>query len=148
MEKIKEDKKVLDKNYDENRALLLKEFNEKNVTEFIVEDGKDSEISAITYDSTQIIYDKEKLKEKLPKDILNKITRKEFSVDVNKLRELKSKIDKNILKQIINIEKVIDTSLLDYLYETEQLDPASLKGCFDLKKTTFVKVTRRKKKSK
>lgn len=95
--------------------------------------------------SQRIIWDKDKLKKKLSKELYNKAVTKTYTLTdtqafMNYMKELGANPKK--IKKFILVDESVNEPALDNMYETGELTLEDVKGCFETKVSeAFVKLT-------
>lgn len=119
---------------------------EKDVEEYIVDDGQDKVLSALLYKRVSIKYDLEKLKRNLSKQKLKAVSDSFLTVEEQGLRDfLKAHPNlKDELKQFIRKQSFINEAKLESMFQAGIIDVKDLKDCYTTTATNVLKLQRKK----
>jgi len=92
-----------------------------------------------------LVFDFDKLKKKLDKNIYNKIVKKEYSISNMEglIKYLKScGVNPKKFSSYLSVKQVVDMKQIDNLQELGELNKSDLEGCYEVKElASYVKVT-------
>lgn len=135
--------KAYEEKYKQRKKELQDIIKTAGTNEFAVH-GKDGNIKVRYIESNKIVWDIEKLKNKIGKNI-NKVLIKKYSIsDFTGLIEyLKScGVNPKKFKTFISVEEKIDNKKIDELGQLGEINEEDLKGCYTLEKVSeYVKFT-------
>ena len=113
-----------------------------NAPKGIVEDPGKIVVKKIQ--SKKIIWDVEKMEEKLDPELINEIVVKDYKItDMDNLVKYLKEcgVSPKKFKNFISVEKSVDKKKLDFLFETGEIKTSDLDGCYDLKESeSYLKI--------
>lgn len=124
---------------------IIKDYTDKsNLEEFDFDDNL-SHYKVRPIITKKIIWDIDKLSEKLDKEILNEILDRQYSInDFDSLVEyLKScGVDPNKFKKFIEVKKTVNNKKVDELSQLGDISSDDLSGCYELQANfSYVKIS-------
>lgn len=133
--------------YADLREMLEEKFDKNDENEFILDDGSEKLLIAKRWDNIVVTYNKGKLKEKFEKEMYNKMIDVNYSVDMAKLREMvrSGEIERKVANKFIMRNESVSNAKIESLYDTCEINSRQLKGCFDIKTTKVMKISRNKR---
>jgi hypothetical protein len=146
----KNDKQIseLKNQNDKIKDELISQFDFELDNEFIVDDGQEKNLSARLVENKKIEFDFDKIFVTLPKEKLDTIIEKSFIIeDQEKFIEIikQNKGLKDLLKPAISVNKTINSNKLEYAFSKGIISEDDLKGCYNVKVSKYVKISRKKK---
>ena len=142
--KLNAEHKAYEENYKKRKVELETIVRSAGYKEFAFE-TPDGNMKARCIESNKIIWDIEKLKEKLNKNILSEILNKKYEIeDFNGLVEyLKScGVDPKKFKEYLIVEEEVNEKALNQLSELGEITDEQIDGCYTLKRISeYVKFT-------
>jgi hypothetical protein len=139
----------LKEEYDSNRTSIQKYFEDKNIESLEVDSENASEVVYVAkkIERMSIVYDVDKLKEKLDKEILSEILVKNYFIrDFNKLRTLMKKAGMSAkdFKECIGASEAVNKKSIEQLHSLGDITVADIKGCFTATLTKYVQIKEKK----
>lgn len=142
--KLNAEHKAYEENYKQRKKELEGIVRSAGYKEFAFE-TPDGNMKARCVESNKIIWDIEKLKERLSKDILDQVLNKRYEInDFSGLVEyLKScGVDPKKFKTYLSVEEEANDKALDQLSELGEVTDEQIDGCYTLKKISeYIKFT-------
>jgi predicted nucleic acid-binding protein len=141
MNKIKEQKKILDNKYNEYRNNLEKAFKRYKSKKFEFDDG-DSILVAKTYDTVKIQYDVDAIRNALKPQQFKRIVDKEYEVNETVLKEAikNGDIAKQLARKLLSVKYTVNSKKIEQAFDNGIIKAEDIEDCYTINKIENIKV--------